>query len=107
MTSKKKSNSAFRTTFLVGSIILLFFLTFAVFLIAASVNSYIKKNSTREITEEAKEENPITPKQIVRTDTIYVAKTVVEKCTKKHCEVEISTVTDPIVEDKQHDSTNN
>lgn len=107
MTSKKKSNSAFRTTFLAGSIILFFFLAFAVFLIAAYVNSYIEKNSTREITEEVKEERPITPKQIVRTDTIYVTKTVVEKCTKMHCDVEISHVDSPIVETKQHDSTNN
>ncbi len=107
MTSKKKSNSPFRTTFLAGSIILLFFLSFVVFLIAVSLNSYIKKNSTREIAEEVKEENQATTKQTVRTDTIYVTKTVVEKCTKMHCDVEISHVDSPIVETKQHDSTNN
>lgn len=106
MTSKKKSNSAFRKTFLIGATFLFIFFVFAVVLVGGIITSYLHKNPQIKKFDEKKTENPADV-QRVKVDTVYITKTVVEKCTKMHCDVEISHVDSPIVETKQHDSTNN
>ena len=67
------------------------------------------KNYSEQVRSSLKEEDEdsksLSTKKV--TDTIYVTKTVVEKCTKIHCEVEITQHPSPTEDTRQPDSTNN
>lgn len=109
MTSKKKSNSAFGATFGWG----MFFISILAIILASFaigiVNYLIPDDKQRVSTEENRGQDLEETKseETQKPDTVYITKTVVEKCNKKHYTDEISTPPSPIEADKQHDSTNN
>ena len=109
MTSKKKSNSAFGSTFGWGMFFISIVVVILSFFVVGVVNYFVPDNtekvSSKESLEIVSEETGSADDE--QTDTFYITKTVIEKCTKKHCTDEISTAPSPIEEDKQHDSTNN
>ena len=109
MTSKKRSNP-FRATFFWGITFVLTTALLLILMIGVIVKNLIPgKNYSEQVRSSLKEEDEdsksLSTKKV--TDTIYVTKTVVEKCTKRHCEVEITQHPSPTEDTRQPDSTNN
>ncbi len=107
MTSKKRY-SAFRLSFLWGITFISIVALLLLLMIGAIVKNYIPtKNHSKQVNTLSSQENDdskmLSPKKI--TDTIYVTKTILEKCTKNHCEQK-SSPHDSLVEKFQQDSTN-
>lgn len=79
------------------------------FFVIGGINAYIdnhpqKSSSVKDVSKEKPVDAPEKPS---KPDTVYVQKLVFEKCNKKHCEDEISTLSSPIEPERQHDSTTN
>ena len=105
MRSKKKSSSAFRTTFIVGATFLSILFIFIVLIIGGIVTSYLNKNSAEKKIGSEKAENLVITQHQVRVDTVYITEKIVEKCTKNHYEQK-SSPQDSLLEKFQQDSTN-
>jgi len=110
MTSKKKYNSPFRKTFAFG---MLFFLAVGILLtllLVGGIRSYLSNRNVSPQVENHKQENFLEQKdkrEKHHPDTVYKEKIVFEKCNRKHCEDEISTLSSPTEPERQHDSTTN